>query len=224
MSKSEWKLNQQKFGEKYRLIGKDYPTPDLYAKVTGKAKFAEDFRVDGMLFCKLLLSPVPHGRVKHLDVSKALAMPGVKAILTQDDLPAPADSVTDLGVVIKANKLGEKALTWEPLYHGEPVLAVAAVDEGTAAEAIEAIDIEFEHLPFAIDPLDTLRPGGANPRVGGNIWVRPPVPQPKAGERPPSPPPPHIGELKWTEADFAEAAQGRLPLGKAQDEWVVGDL
>src|SRR6201987_1560795 len=129
--------------QKYKLIGKDYTTPDLYAKVTGQAKYAEDFRADGMLFCKLLLSPVPHGRVKHLDLKKALAMPGVKAILTEEDLPAPADSVTDLGVVIKANKLGEKALTMEPLYQGEPVLAVAAVDEFTAAEAIEKIDIEF---------------------------------------------------------------------------------
>jgi CO/xanthine dehydrogenase Mo-binding subunit len=224
MSSSEWKPNQQKFGKQYKLIGKDYPTTDLYAKVTGKAKYAEDFRVDGMLFCKLLLSPVPHGRVKHLDVSKAMAMPGVKAILTQDDLPAPADSVTDLGVTIKANPLGEKALTMEPLYHGEPVLAVAAVDEYTAAEAIEAIDIEFEPLPFAVDPLDTLRPGGPNPRVDGNVWVRPPMIQPKPGEKPPSPPPPHIGELKWNDADFAEAKHGRLPLGKAQDEWVVGDL
>src|SRR5467141_59319 len=107
MSNSEWKPNEQKFGEKYKLIGKDYPTPDLYAKVTGKAKYAEDFRVDGMLFCKLLLSPVPHGRVKHFDVSKALATPGVRAILTEADLPAPADSVTDLGVVIKANRQGE---------------------------------------------------------------------------------------------------------------------
>ena len=224
MSSSEWKPNQQKFGAQYKLIGKDYPTPDLYAKVTGKAKYAEDFRIDGMLFCKLLLSPVPHGRVKHLDVRKAMAMPGVKAILTQDDLPAPADSVTDLGVTIKANPLGEKALTMEPLYHGEPVLAVAAVDEYTAAEAIEAIDIEFEPLPFAVDPLDTLRPGGPNPRIDGNVWVRPPMPQPKPGEKPSSPPLPHIGELKWTEADFAEAKHGRLPMGKAQDEWVVGDL
>src|ERR1700757_2748186 len=188
MSRSEWKPNQQKFGSQYKLIGKDYPTADLYAKVTGKAKYAEDFRVDGMLFCKLLLSPVPHGRVKRLDVSKALATPGVKAILTQDDLPAPADSVTDLGVTIKANPLGEKALTNEPLYHGEPVLAVAGGDEYTAAEAIEAIDIEFEPLPFAVDPLDTLRPGGPNPRVQGNVWVRPPMPQPKPGEKPPAPP------------------------------------
>jgi len=224
MSNAEWKPNQQKFGEKYKLIGKDYLTPDLYAKVTGKAKFAEDFRVDGMLFCKLLLSPVPHGRVKHLDVSKALAMPGLKAILTQDDLPAPADTVTDLGVVIKANKLGEKALTWEPLYHGEPVLAVAAVDEYTAAEAIEAIDIEFEHLPFAVDPLDTLRPGGPNPRIGGNVWVREQMPPPKPGEKPQSPPAPRIGELKWTKADFEEAKHGRLPMGKPQDEWSFGDL
>ena len=82
---------------KYKLIGKNYTTPDLVAKVTGKAKYAEDYRADGMLFCKLLLSPMPHARVKHLDLSKALAMPGVKAILTADDLPAPADSVTDLG-------------------------------------------------------------------------------------------------------------------------------
>src|SRR4029077_3240894 len=156
MSNSEWKPNQQKFGPQYRLIGKDYPTPDLYAKVTGQAKYAEDFRIDGMLFCKLLLSPVAHGRVKRLNVSKAMAMPGVKAILTQNELPAPADSVTDLGVVIKANPQGEKALTMEPLYQGEPILAVAAVDELTGAEAIENIDIEFEHLPFVFDPLDSL--------------------------------------------------------------------
>src|ERR1700737_2742400 len=121
--------NERKYGPQSKPLGKGYVTADLRAKGTGKAKYAEDFRAEGMLFCKLLLSPVPHGRVKHLDLSKALAMPGVKAILTQDDLPAPADSVTDLGVVIKANKQGEKALTREPLYQGEPILAVAAVDE-----------------------------------------------------------------------------------------------
>src|SRR5580765_5174929 len=203
------KSGQQKFSPKSKLIGKNYTTPDLYAKVTGKAKYAEDFRAEGMLFCKLLLSPVPHGRVKHLNVSKALAMPGVKAILTQDDLPAPADSVTDLGVVIKANKQGEKALTMEPTYQGEPVLAVAAVDELTAAEAIEKIDIEFEHLPFVVDPLDSLRPNGPNARTEGNVWIRLPVPAAKPGEKPPGPPPPQIGELKWTDADFAELKQGR---------------
>ena len=221
---NEWKPNQQKFGAQYKVLGKDYTTPDLYAKVTGKAKYAEDFRAEGMLFCKLLLSPVPHGRVERLDLSKALAMPGVKAILTQDDLPAPADSVTDLGVTIKANKQGEKALTMQPLYQGEPILAVAAVDELTAAEAIEKIEIEFEHLPFAIDPLDTLRPGGPNPRVEGNVWIKEQAPPAKPGEKPPGPPPPHVGELKWTTADFAELKQGRLPMGKPQDEWSYGDI
>ena len=71
----------------YKLIGKNYTTPDLLAKVTGKAKYAEDYRADGMLFCKLLLSPMPHARVRNIDASAALAMPGVKAILTADDLP-----------------------------------------------------------------------------------------------------------------------------------------
>ena len=224
MPNPDGKPNPQTFGAKYKLIGKDYTTPDLYAKVTGKAKYAEDFRAEGMLFCKLLLSPVPHGRVKHLDVSEALAMPGVKAILTEGDLPAPADSVTDLGVVIKANRQGEKALTMEPLYQGEPVLAVAAVDELTAVEAIEKIDIEFEHLPFAIDPLDSLRPGGPNARREGNVWIKPPIPATKPGEKPPSPPVPYVGQLKWTDADFAELKQGRLPMGKPQDEWSFGDV
>ena len=92
----------------YRLIGKNYTTPDLIAKVTGKAKYAEDFRAEGMLFCKLLLSPMPHARVKHIDLSAALAMPGVKAILTADDLPAPAAFITDDGVMIPPNPKAER--------------------------------------------------------------------------------------------------------------------
>ena len=73
-----------------KLIGQNYTTPDLVAKVTGKAKYAEDFRAEGMLFAKLLLSPMPHARVTRIDTSAALAMPGVKAILTVDDLPGAA--------------------------------------------------------------------------------------------------------------------------------------
>src|SRR6266566_7986125 len=124
-----------------KLVGQNYPTPDLVAKVTGQAKYAEDYRVEGMLFCKLLLSPLPHGRVKRIDASAALAMPGVKGILTADELPAPADVVTDLGQRIAANTKGEKALASEPVYQGEPVLALAAIDEVTACDAIEKIEI-----------------------------------------------------------------------------------
>ena len=163
------KTTERQYGAGYKLIGKNYPTPDLYAKVTGQAKYAEDFRAEGMLFCKLLLSPMPHARVKHIDASEALAMPGVKAMLTADELPAPADTLTDNGTVIKASKWGERGLTNEPVYQGEPILAVAAVDELTAAEAIEKIEIDFEPLPFVIDPLDTLRPGWAE---STNRWQR----------------------------------------------------
>ena len=222
------KPQTHEYGKDHKLIGKNYQTLDLYAKVTGRSKYAEDYRAEGMLFCKLLLSPVPHGRVKRLDLSAALAMPGVKGILTADELPAPADSLNDNGTVIKANKLGERGLTNEPLYQGEPILAVAAVDELTAAEAIEKIKIDIEPLPFVIDPLDTLRPGGPNPRVGGNTWYRPPAPPPKPGERPAAPAPIEVKELKWTEADFAEAKEGRMPMGHVPDDpassWSYGDV
>src|SRR2546423_515116 len=98
-----------------KLVGQNYTPPDLVAKVTGRAKYAEDYRVEGMLFTKLLVSPMPHARVLGIDTRAALAMPGVKAILTADDLP-------DL-------RGAERALTNEPLYQGEPILAVVAVDE-----------------------------------------------------------------------------------------------
>jgi xanthine dehydrogenase molybdenum-binding subunit len=209
------KGTERQYGAGYKLIGKNYQTPDLYAKVTGQAKYAEDFRAAGMLFCKLLLSPMPHARVKHIHTDAALAMPGVKAILTADNLPAPADTLTDNGTVIKASKWGERGLTNEPVYQGEPILAVAAVDELTAAEAIEKIQIDFEPLPFVLDPLDSLRPGGPNPRTDGNVWVRP------VGQ---NPGPPVVTELKWTKADFSDAKHGRLPMGKATDEWSYGDL
>ncbi len=71
----------------YKLIGKDFTPPDLRAKVTGAAKYAEDFRVDGMLFAKILMSPMPHAKVRRIDASKALAMDGVVAVLTADDVP-----------------------------------------------------------------------------------------------------------------------------------------
>ena len=149
-----------------KLVGQNYTTPDLVAKVTGRAKYAEDYRADGMLFCKLLLSPMPHARVRGMNLSAALAMPGVKAILTADDLP-------DL-------RGAERALTNEPLYQGEPILAVAAVDELTAAEAIERIDLDLEPLPFVVDPVDSLRPGSPERAARRQRLVPGP-----SGERPP---------------------------------------
>jgi CO/xanthine dehydrogenase Mo-binding subunit len=191
-----------------KLLGQNYTPPDLVAKVTGRAKYAEDYRADGMLFTKLLLSPMPHARVRRIDTSAALKMPGVKAILTADDLP-------DL-------RGAERALTNEPLYQGEPILAVAAVDERTAAEAIERIDVDLEALPFVTDPVESLRPGSANARLDGNVWITPPPAAP--GAAPSQPARPKVQVLKWTAQDFAGAPEGALPMGQAPDEWSYGDL
>jgi xanthine dehydrogenase molybdenum-binding subunit len=209
---------------KYKIIGKNYTTGDLHAKVTGKAKYAEDYRADGMLFCKLLLSPMPHARVRGIDTRAALAMPGVKAILTADELPPPANSITDNGTVIMANPRGYQALTNEPLFQGQPILAVCAVDELTAAEAIEKIKLDLEPLPFVVDPLASLRPGGPSARTDGNCWVRVPPPPPVPGAKPAPVTPPELRTVKWTNEDFEEAKSGRLPMGKPTEEWHVGDI
>lgn len=177
----------------YRLIGKDFLPPDVLAKVTGRAKYAEDFRVDGMLHAKLLTCPLPHARVASIDAAKALRMPGVVAILTADEVPQePA-----------ANPL----LTNEPTFVGAPVLAVAAVNERTAAEAVEAITVAWEPLPFSFDPLDSLKPSGTNARSDGNVGG--------VGFA--------VRTVKWQDGDFA-AANGRLPDGEMGESWQYGDL
>jgi CO/xanthine dehydrogenase Mo-binding subunit len=187
-----------------KLVGRSYIPPDHVAKVTGRAKYAEDYRADGMLFAKLLLSPMPHARVRSIDTSAATAMPGVRAILTADDLP-------DL-------EGAERALTNEPVYAGEPILAVAAVDELTAAEAVERIQVDLEPLPFVTDAVESLRPDGPNARLEGNAWGAPAP----GGQGPAAPAARET--VKWTDADFVAAGEGRLPTGKALEEWSYGDL
>ena len=202
-----------------KLVGQNYETPDIRAKVTGRARYAEDFRAPGMLFARLLLSPYSHAKIRSIDTSAALAMPGVKAILLPEDVPGPKDQVNDMGQTLRANPYSERALASEPLYQGEPVLAVCAVDEATAVEAIEKIKIRWDVLPFNVDPVATLRPGAATARVEGNVWVRP---TPKPGEPPPLP---EIKDLKWTEEQFAEFNEGRLPMGEHTDPaWSYGDV
>ena len=223
----------------YKLIGHNYTPPDIVAKVTGQAKYAEDVRADGMLWCRLLGSPRPHARVTRIDTREALKIPGVRAIITADDLPPLASmrggppqtptpagtarggqravAVDEHGQPIQAAAVQpapemkpEMALTREPVYVGEPIVAVAAIDEPTAAAAIEAIDVDYEPLPFVVDPLDSLRPGGPNARLEGNVLL--------PGNR--------FAQVKWTDADFADAAAGRLPMGAVpeSDQWTYGDL
>lgn len=179
----------------YRLIGHDFLPPDVSAKVTGRARYAEDFRIDGMLHAKLALSPLPHARVTAVHAERALAMPGVVAVVTAADLPAqPAGS----------NPL----LTFEPTFVGAPILAVVATDEWRAAAAVEAIDITLEPLPFTVDPLDSLRPDGPDARSEGNVGG--------IGVA--------LERRKWEEKDFTVAGDGRLPQGSATDTWQYGNL
>ena len=197
----------------YKYIGHNYTTPDLVAKVTGKARYAEDHRAEGMLFVKLLLSPMPHARVVNVDASRALALAGVKAILRASDFPAPPAPPTPPGGQAPPPPPlpPETALTDEPVYQGEPILAIAAVDESTAAEAIELVNVTYEPLPFVTDPLDSLRPGGPNARTQGNAYTG-------AGATL------AVANVKWTLEDFADAAEGRLPMGEAPDTFSFGDL
>ncbi|MEO8467708.1 MAG: xanthine dehydrogenase family protein molybdopterin-binding subunit [Gammaproteobacteria bacterium] len=183
----------------YNLLGKNFVPPDVHGKVTGKAKYAEDFRAEGMAFCRLMLSPMPHARVRSIDAKEALAMPGVLGILTAKDVPAqPAP--------------GEPILTDEPMYVGQPILAVAAVDETTAQDAIDKIKLDLEELPFTVDPLQSLFPGGPDARTDGNV-----VDNRLIG-------PPKLTKTKWSAADFAKVEEGQLPAGEPILEWSYGDV
>ncbi len=176
------------------VIGADIAPPDLRAKITGRARYAEDFRAEGMVFAKLLASPMPHARVRSVDTRAAEAMEGVLGIIRASDLPGEAGP-------------GERALTDEPKYEGEPILAVAAVDETTAAAAVEAIKVELEPLPFVLDPLESLREGGPDARLDGNV----------VKDR-------ETVSFKWPGSVFAEAGEDRLPMGEPAVEWAVGDV
>ena len=105
----------------YKHIGKDFTPPDISAKVTGKAKYAEDFRADGMVYARLYTSPMAHGRVTNIDTSAIDNMPGVIGILTADDVP-----------VVDAPNAA--ILTNSPVFVGDPILAIAAEDETIGRE------------------------------------------------------------------------------------------
>jgi CO/xanthine dehydrogenase Mo-binding subunit len=148
-----------------------------------------------MVFCKLLTSPMPHARVRSIDAAEALAMPGVLGVLTADEVPSVPDPQ-------------ETILTNEPLFVGHPILAVAAETEELAADALEKIKVEYEELPFTVDPLQSLFPGGPNARTNGNV-ANPGV---------------DLKVHKWTAQDFAGAQDGQMPTGEPVTEWSFGDI
>ena len=142
-----------------KWIGRNTIRPDGAEKVTGRAAYAADTNMPGMIWGKVLRSPHPHARIRGIDTSKAEALAGVKAVVTSKDfVDFPADKPVPLGIQdmrwMSRNMLArEKAL-----FHGHPVAAVAAVDERTAAEACALIEVDYDVLPFAIEIDDAIAP------------------------------------------------------------------
>src|SRR5262249_9874478 len=126
--------------EKTRVVGRPYAKVDAVAKVTGQTRFADDIVLPRMLYCKLLRSKLAHARIVSIDVSKALAAPGVVAIATGADLPTPFG-------ILPVSQDEHPPCTDRVRFVGDPVAAVAAVDEDAAFDALDLIDVKYEALP-----------------------------------------------------------------------------
>lgn len=155
---------------KHTAIGIDAPRTDAWAKVTGSARYTDDFSLPGMLHGALKRSPVAHALIKSIDVSRARAMPGVKCVLTGADLLAVRYGNWRLFPATQ----DEVALARDKVrFIGDEVAAVAAIDRDTAIEALEAIIVEYEPLPALFD-VDAALAEGA-PRIHeptkGNVSV-----------------------------------------------------
>lgn len=139
--------------EKFTAVGKRIPHIDALDKVKGSAIYTKDIKLKGMLYGKILRSPLPHAKILNIDVSKAEKLAGVKAVITHKDSPQVKFSVAP----IWADKLpleSEKVR-----YIGDELAAVAAVDEDTALEAIDLIQVDFEELPGLFDPAEAMKKG-----------------------------------------------------------------
>ncbi|SDF66588.1 MULTISPECIES: xanthine dehydrogenase family protein molybdopterin-binding subunit [Thalassobaculum] len=140
-----------------KWIGKRTVRPDGADKVTGRAAYAADATMPGMIWAKVLRSPHPHATIKSIDTSKAEALPGVKAVATAADfVDFPVDTPVPLGIQdmrwMSRNMLAKEKV----LFHGHPIAAVAAINEEIAAEACALIEVEYDVLPFAIEIDDAI--------------------------------------------------------------------
>ncbi len=149
----------------YKIIGKPLPKVDGLDKCLGRTKYADDLFLPRMLYAKLLRSTHPHARILNIDTARAEKYPGVVAVLTGREMPEK------FGILPVSQD--EEALAVEKVrYVGDPVAAVAAVDEETAEAALELIDVEYEPLPSIMSIEEAL--GQERVRIheygeGGNV-------------------------------------------------------
>jgi 4-hydroxybenzoyl-CoA reductase subunit alpha len=136
-------------GDKLRVVGKPHRKVDATAKVTGATLFADDLAPARLLYAKLLRSPHPHARIVAIDVARAAALPGVKAVLTGQDLPIP------FGILPVSQD--EHALALDKVrFVGDPVAAVAATSEEIATAALDVIAVRYEPLRPITDAADAV--------------------------------------------------------------------
>ena len=155
----------------HEVVGRGVPRTDAVDKVTGRAKYTADYQLPGMIYGKILGSPIAHGRITRINVDKARALPGVVAVLTSADVP-------DGWYGVSPAREDEQVLARDRVrYVGDEIAAVAAIDEATAEQALQLIEVEFEELPAVFDPEAALAPGAPvihpeKPRYAGNINTR----------------------------------------------------
>ena len=146
--------------KQYKVIGTRPIRHDGLDKVTGRAVYGADVKLPGMIWGAILRSPHPHARINSIDTSEAEAMEGVRAVITNTDLPPSDNKMVDLGE-------GMTNLKWavdnilasnKALYAGHAVAAVAAVDRYTAEEAVRAIKVDYTPLRSASNVDDTIHP------------------------------------------------------------------
>ena len=157
------------------VVGHATPRIDAVERVTGKAVYTGDVSLPGMLYARVLRSPHAHARIRRIDVSKALALPGVKAVITHEN----CRFVWGAGSISGGQQYNEdvKKITIHRRYAfnnpvrfaGEPVAAIAAVDRHVAEEALLLIAVDYEVLPFVLDPEDALAPGAVQIWPEGNL-------------------------------------------------------
>jgi len=142
-----------------KWIGKSTIRPDGAEKVTGRAAYAADTNMPGMIWGKVLRSPHPHARIISINTTKAEAHPGVKAVVTHKDLvDFPLDKSVMLGIQDMRWMCRNIMAREKVLFHGHPIAAIAAISEKVAAEALQLIEVEYEVLPWVIDAEDAIKP------------------------------------------------------------------
>jgi xanthine dehydrogenase molybdenum-binding subunit len=145
--------------EDFSAVGQSMPQLNTLVKVTGKAKYTADLNMSGMLYAKVLRSPLPHARILNIDTTRAERLPGVKAVICHKNVPRVAyNSYYREPIDEERLPADEYIFDQKVRYVGDKVAAVAATSLDIAEEALEQIDVEYEELPFVIDPVEALHP------------------------------------------------------------------